>query len=358
MPPLWKIPRELWRIWQQVSFAFVHPFELLFFRLYLRAKPDAVRVQTGAEPWGADIAVFLLFQPGQLSGSTLQTCAHLQQKGYSVVVVSNSLVAQGDWAKMAPFVTQLIERPNFGYDFGGYRHGILALLSAGRQIENLLIMNDSVWFPVLDDSDLLDRMRTDPAPVTGPLMYHHRNPRHSHLQSYLINFNRDVVESDVFRTFWTTYSETNYKVQTIRRGEMGLSATLRDAGFQLCEIFEHEQARDASDALSDTDLRRVLAYEARRNTQLAGEIHGILEIKSDDPCWRARAVSLMQHPKRRQYFLTNHPALNIAAFRFPILKKDRGFEYRLQRKELLSMVEAGTLPAINPVVFQEIAKMD
>ena len=259
---------------------------------------------------------------------------------------------------MAPFVTRLIERPNFGYDFGGYRHGILDVLSAGRRIENLLIMNDSVWFPVVDGSDLLDRMRTDPAPVTGPLMYHHRNPRHSHLQSYMINFKRGVVESDIFRTFWRTYSETNYKVQTIRRGEMGLSAVLRDAGFQLCAIFEHEQARDASDDLSDANLRRVLAYEATRNAQLASDIRDVLAVKSDDPCWRARAVSMMQHPKRRQYFLTNHPALNIATFNFPILKKDRGFEYRQQRKELLAMVEAGELPALNPVVLQEIGEMD
>lgn len=354
MRPFWKIPRELWRIWQQLSYVFVHPIELACFEIYRRLRPSCQRQRRGQQTINSDIAVFLIYQPNGLAPSVIETCAHLTKKGYGVVLVANGSIAAQDWDRVAPHVVHLIERPNFGYDFGGYRHAILDILNSDQSVENLLIMNDSVWFPVLADTNLLDQMRDDPAPVTGPVMYHHRTPRHTHLQSYLINFDATVVQHTAFRDFWTQYSQTNNKVQTIRRGEMGLSAAMRDAGFALQAMFDQDDIHTAFHALSDKDLRDVLTYEATRNTVLDRKIRQILAQPQTDTNWRDAALALLDDPDWRRYFLTNHPAVSTSGAGFPILKKDKGYEYRLQRKELLARHQRGDFPQINAVVLDEI----
>lgn len=303
---------------------------------------------------GTDVAVYLIFQPNGLSASTIRTCDHLSQNGYSVVLVSNGSVSEDDRSRVIPHISELIERPNFGYDFGGYQQGILQILNSGQDLQNLLILNDSVWFPIFENSDLLDRMRDDPAQVTGPIIYRHRTPRRTHLQSYLMNFDRAVVESQAFRKFWESYSQTNNKLQTIRRGEMGLSGALRDAGFTLKAMFDQDQIIEAFWNLSSEELRSVYTYEAARNPIFRSKIQNLLTTHTDVSKWREAALELLDEPGWRQYFLTNHPTVSVSKVGFPILKKDKGFEYRLQRKMLLESWRSDDLESINPIVLEEI----
>lgn len=358
MPPFWKIPRELHRIWQQLSYVFVHPVELAIFAARRRLNPELHRRRTGDQAMGRDVAVFLLYQPRGIPASAVRTCVHLGQQGYSVVVVSNGRVSDTDWASLSPHVATLLERPNFGYDFGGYRHGILHLLDSGKEIDNLLILNDSIWFPVFSDSDLLSRMRAAPADVTGPVYYEHRTARRSHLQSYLMNFGPRAVAHPRFRAFWTRYSQTNNKIQTIRRGEMKVSHAMRKVGLTLSAIFDSDQVHAAIGTLDADDLRRVLTYEAARNPALADRIKTVLEIFADTPTWQDAALALVDDAAWRRYFLTNHPISAIVPLGFPILKKDRGYEYRQQRREVLALLADGRLPGMCPVIEAEVRARD
>ena len=144
---LWKIRRELDRIKTQLQGWFgelVEPAQ--------RKKHDAWLAQFSPDlclqPQTRRIAVFLLYQPAGITDSTLASCRFLSECGFSVLAVSNAPVSTLDRQRLAPLLWRFMERPNFGYDFGGYRDAIHWLWRQHIEFDQLLLVNDSIWFPV------------------------------------------------------------------------------------------------------------------------------------------------------------------------------------------------------------------
>jgi len=92
---------------------------------------------------------------------------------------------------------RVIERPNFGYDFGGYRDGILLLEAWGIAPERLLILNDSIWMPLAPNSTLIDRFEAAEGAVIGGILHPDKvrrrvvkRVRRGFVESYLYLINR------------------------------------------------------------------------------------------------------------------------------------------------------------------------
>lgn len=73
-------------------------------------------------------AVYLVFQPNGIPRSVISTCQSLSRAGYNVVLISNAKISLSDREEISSVANVVIERHNFGYDFGGYREGVLAVL--------------------------------------------------------------------------------------------------------------------------------------------------------------------------------------------------------------------------------------
>jgi hypothetical protein len=314
--PFWKLRREALRLWRMLTFLPMHPVEQAWFRLHPHFFPAAQRVHEGAQPPSGAIAIFLIHQPKGLQDTVLATCRHLVAAGYRVHVVSNAPLSAEDIVRLRPLCGRIVERPNHGLDFGGYRQEILACLSGTRAPERLLLLNDSIWFPVLRNCDMLHRLEGLGADLAGPVHYAHRNPKRAHLQSYCILFSARAVASSAFRAFWRGYAMSNNKVRTIRNGEMRLTRMCREGGLSVAALHDAHEVT-VLDALPPEARAAVTANDAAR---AQGEV-----ARSDGTA-----------AQRGGYLLSNHPAVNIGLLSFPILKKDRGLPYRLQRRALLS----------------------
>jgi len=221
--PGWKIRRELLRISSQVTSIPIHPFEQAWFRFHEHLFPEKYRTHQGLQGTHDKTAIFLVFQPDGIRGSVAETCRHLNAKGFNVELVSNAPLCEAEIAALRPLCRRITERPNHGYDFGGYRHALIRLFNEGDQPSRLLLLNDSIWFPISEDCDLLDRLQAIETDLAGPVYYQHRHERKSHLQSYMVLLSRKALQSRNFQEFWVSYKSSNSRQRTIRNGEMRMT---------------------------------------------------------------------------------------------------------------------------------------
>ena len=158
MIPAWKIRREIETARQQLQ---AIPERLIGPGRQRRLDsqfPNGFRVMNGTAALGPKVAIFLVYQPRGMAASAVATCRHLSERGYSVVLVANSPVSAADEQALGPCVWRFVERPNFGYDFGGYRDGIRLLWHWSVSPESLIVLNDSVWFPLDRNETMLASM--------------------------------------------------------------------------------------------------------------------------------------------------------------------------------------------------------
>ena len=69
----------------------------------------------------------------------------LRNAGISTLVVSNIPLRDPDRSQLVELTTVVIERPNVGYDFGGYRDGIFDFTENLQNLDRVCLLNDSVW---------------------------------------------------------------------------------------------------------------------------------------------------------------------------------------------------------------------
>lgn len=127
--PIWKIKRELARPIQQLKQLPQRVSTFLFAKHYydwfLAGKLCAYE---GDIDTTQKIAIYLIFPNKGLLKSHLIALKSLVDDNYTPIVVSNLPLNDEEKAVILQNCCLLIERPNFGYDFGGYRDGVLELL--------------------------------------------------------------------------------------------------------------------------------------------------------------------------------------------------------------------------------------
>lgn len=97
------------------------------------ARSHQAQVWQGNAPLQDEVAVFLIYQETGVSDSILFTLSWLKDQGAAAVVVSNAPLTDSDKTRLMDLSYLVIQRPNLGYDFGGYREGILTVLERGTR---------------------------------------------------------------------------------------------------------------------------------------------------------------------------------------------------------------------------------
>ena len=117
----------------------------------------------------------------------------------------------------------MVERPNFGHDFGAYQEVALALTELkSASFESVVLANDSVFYP---DSfhEIFESTVQLPGDVTS--ITSSMSPRF-HLQTYFFRLNQVAAYSDPLVRFWRQYTPTSVRSDVIRKGELKLSRTI------------------------------------------------------------------------------------------------------------------------------------
>lgn len=270
---LWKLQREFFRFGKQIREI---PEDLInyFFatRRYDRTRLDNIRMFDGKLPKSKRIAIFLIFPKTGLLQSHLQTIEYFRLKGYATLVVSNLPLPDIDRKRLSEHCWQIMERPNFGYDFGGYRDAVLYLSNDLKSLDRLVFINDSVWFPLPKSRDWLDDVEALGVDFAGaasnygaprPAIEKFRsmkwsystNHKNFHICSFALCLKPTVLRHFGFQKFWQNLRLTDEKKRTVRRGEIGFTQWALRNSFNVGTTLDVTKIDDELAALSETTLR-------------------------------------------------------------------------------------------------------
>lgn len=272
---LGKIGREIRRIAAQL---FRMPGDILHYTFatwkYDLTRGSKIVLNQGSGAESKRIVIYLIYPKEGVQNSHLRACEYFVGKGYAVLAVSNIPLSDNDHALLTQRCWRVMQRPNFGYDFGGYRDAIISLSDKLQKIERLVIFNDSTWFPLPKSRDWLDDAESLAVDFVGaannfgtprPEIVKFRSikwrfsPKHRnfHYCSFAIFMRPAVFRGNEFFLFWKKLRLSDRKNRTVRRGEIGLTQWVLSQGFSHGATLNIEQLDRDIEILSNTRLRDV-----------------------------------------------------------------------------------------------------
>ncbi|WP_431299627.1 rhamnan synthesis F family protein [Tabrizicola sp. BL-A-41-H6] len=287
---------------------------------------------------GSRVAIYVMFPTRGFLESHAIALRNLAAKGYAPLVVTNAPLTAEAREIVLSLCWSLIERQNFGYDFGGYRAAILALGKTLSELDRLVLMNDSVWYPLPGGRDWLDDVDGMTVDFLGTVsnegvghveleefrqMTWHYDMRRTyfHYCSFGLAFGPAVLRDPNFVVFWRKFRLTNNKFRTIRRGEVGLSQFLMARGYSHCDImgvaeFGREVAEMEESTLADW-IEKLVIPEDDRLATLGHEVMA----RRGSPEWETEARAFLMLAAARTGMAYALPAYALAVKGHVMLKK-------------------------------------
>ncbi|MEM6387120.1 MAG: rhamnan synthesis F family protein [Pseudomonadota bacterium] len=296
------------------------------------------------------VAIYLIYQKGDLPESIIETCSHFRSKGYAPFVISNAPLAPHDIERLKPVTWRTMERPNFGYDFGGYRDGVLCLRTWNIDPEYLCILNDSVWFPIYDTETLIETCETRTDGVSGPILTDRGEVRF--LESYFYMIPRDVWHHRAFTDFWANLRLTSNKYVVIRRGERRFSEVMEREGIPLYPAYHFSDFLSAIEDQDDFFLREMLRLGRLTNGSL--DKRRIALAEAEGASWRTDAMQLVHETVPATHPYVSYPYAMSKLMQYPILKKSGDWGSRQWRRAMSEAWRTGKLAPPKDVVLSEL----
>jgi len=181
------------------------------------------------------VAIVAHFDPNdRIEPTVVELLECLEQVFDQILLVSTSAV---DGAALSSLTkTEIIERPNIGYDFYSYRVGLDRVWREGGE-DQVLLLNTSIL--VLDPEKFTDALHqmTDLARQQGVVGATLSRQFAEHLQSYMLLIGRRVLDAVWFQNFVNAIEPLGDKMEIIRRYELGMTALLRVNGASFAALF-------------------------------------------------------------------------------------------------------------------------
>lgn len=362
MRTLKKARRELDRLKVRLRALAEYPFEPFLQRRHDGQFKARAVFEDGLRPLTGKVAIFLIYQPRGLSKSVIETCKELDRAGYSVLLMSNSELSDDSRLLLRPFTWQIVQRPNFGYDFGGYRDGVNLIRKNAGDLQSLILLNDSIWWPLLPGDTILQRMEAAGRDVVGTIL-HHPAPRllerrRPFLESYFYWFGPRVLTSAVFWDFWDSYRVSSLKYNAIRRGERRLTGVLLDAGLTATGLFTSSALLERLRSTGAGELEAALNYAAFIDTIFVDQAARLSAQTARDALWCEEVLAFMERVVAKRIFHPTFPCSSIRHLGANYLKKtpsetDMQVHF-LMRDQVLRAVRSGYLPELLPVIKLEV----
>ncbi|WP_192841301.1 rhamnan synthesis F family protein [Falsirhodobacter sp. alg1] len=357
-----KFVRESKRIGRQIASKVLPTWGIAERIIYDMRRDKAVRVTEGTKPPLDEIVILLIYQPKGLLDSTIWQLEWMAAQGISAVVVSNTPLLDADRVRLQGMTQFVVERPNIGYDFGGYREGVLQVLERGLRPKALYVMNDSMWFPLSEDSDAIERSRAAPEDVWGlfvDLDWRHRltgNIKGAHVQSYFFRFSEAVVNDPRFEAYWRKMSLISAKRLVVKLRELKLANYFAELGYSVGGLHSWREVADYLLNLQDEDkMAQILKHQCGVRAGDAAKIEPLLE-RGDLTALQIRD-HLREDIDKTNIFLFStalHPIV-MTDLGFPFLKKQSVSIMVAKRRKL---VELGMHNAYPEPIRREVAARD
>ena len=360
MIPMWKIRRELERFRTQLAAIPSLLLQPIVQRRYDQKRHENILVEIGEVECSDNLAIFLIFQPSGVSPSILQTCEFLTGSGFAPIVISNAPLNSDDRAVLRKNAHLVVQRPNYGYDFGGYRDGVWLVNNRGLSPKSVLFLNDSVWLPVFPQTELLDRMIDAPEDYVGTQVFGDiaaRGKARGFFGSYCFCVKGPVWQSKVFQDFWSGYKNSSNKEVTLRRGERAFSRLILSECGGGAALFDNERFRAVVDALTEPELREAIRDMVVTDPKLEAAQAAMLK-RGLEKASCAEMTELLLASARSKNYIAAAPILSLRNLGFPMIKKNNERHYQLARQRILRAIEEGRLNGLESAVVEELRARD
>ena len=207
------------------------------------------KIHQGLVPANTKVAIYLIFPTTGILPTHLHSLRYMVENGYAPLVVANLPLRPEDVVTLQEHAWQVLERPNFGYDFGGYRAAILEIQKLLPKLDRLALLNDSTWFPLAGKMNWLTEAEALGKDFVGAMVSGFvknrgnvesyetrkwapdRTRKNFHYGSYALSIGPRLLSSKAFLQWWKKLRITQGRHRTIRRGETGLSQWVIGQGF-------------------------------------------------------------------------------------------------------------------------------
>lgn len=359
-------------------------------------------VHDGDLPLGSKAAIYLIFPKSGLLKSHVVALQYMIENGYSPIVVSNLPLSPSDIDQLRPVTHRILQRENFGYDFGGYREAILVFQDQIKTLDHLALFNDSVWFPVqntrswLKDAEAANKdlmgaishvdvgnneLRQDlallsnqphsssaaqqrilnpqswmeefsnrlidykrpPKPILAVRQYLRvrRNRVLFHYCSFALLLRKNVLRDPQFYKFWHELRITDKWVQTIMRGEIGFTQWLMKRQFSHGCTIDDSAITENITKLDPVELKQYIReITPARSHRAIYEVYNELSGVKRWPEWFTVAD--------KQHFIRALLRLDTIAYTAPsYLFHEHGFQFF--KKKNFSVTRYGRQVAIDMI---------
>lgn len=371
IPPLWKLKRELSRVKNQFIFlpqtVASWPSRALERKRrekYLQDFTSFARETIGAQPLLPKVCIFLIYQPNTVATSIFETIRWMSNSGYAVFCVVNSTLSASDRSALILSSWRVLERPNFGYDFGGYQDAIKILNRDGISPDVVTILNDSIW--VFPSSALMEQLEEaiKTYDIYGFLVDEKVNhdlsggtpSKKSHVESYFYIMGSKVWLSSHFQYFWNNYKMTDYKPNTIKYGEIGFSRQMMAAGFRVGVYSSRKKFLEAIREKDNRFIEQTLNYGAYADRDVEKSAKKLEKIPKNSEIWREAALEHIRRAVNRKRFNATFPFANEYIFGTQFMKKSSEPIFSEMRHQYLRAVDDGAIRSHQKVILDEIKR--
>lgn len=354
---MWKLKRELGRVAEQISAIPLLVFEPIRQIFYDHDFDNKVVVHYGQKTLGRQVAIFLIYQPAGLMASTYLTIDHLVESGFDPVVVSNCSLSVGDIERLKEKSSLVIERENFGYDFGGYRDAVWLLRKHKVHCDSTLFLNDSVWFPVFNDTQMLREMIEADAEYVGTQAFGETTSSgifDGFFGSYCFLIKKPLLYSAAFSEYWDNYRLSSSKEIVLRRGERRFSRKMLEASNKSIAIYSYDRFVNLIAGMCVEDTRRALEDLIVWDDVLHKRKIQLLQEKKCDDHWVADAKMLIILLSKSKNFIGSSPVISLTKLGFPMIKKNKEMLYTRARQTIVESIDSGRISGLNQIVENEL----
>ena len=272
----------------------------------LRPGPSPIlRQEPGEDPRPAarSVALYVHYAAsGRISGMVLRQLQVLAAEGFAVVFITMApAVPEADWQAVRAHAALLVQRRNFGLDFGAWRDVAPEAARRWPAATEVLLANDSVLGPIRPLGPVLAALRAGGPGLFGLTESIQGGP---HLQSYFLLARGAAAVGDLHR-FLGEMRISHSKWLVVQRGELRFARWMRGRGHRVAALFGYHRL-----------VAAVLADPAER-AQLAASHPLLRELEGLAPA--ARAALLRHQPLNPTHHLWRALVRRLG---FPFLKTE------------------------------------
>lgn len=173
---------------------------------------------------GQKILLLALYEKGKIREDIKHLLEVAKQQDAYIICVNTLMLTKPD--QYSDLMDCYIERYNYGRDFGSYKTGFMYLYK--RQLhdkcQRLVILNDSLFYSKKNQATFVNDLFKTDIEALGATENHEIE---HHLGSFCLSLAGSVIRNNKFIRYWKKYSNSDVRPVVIKRGEMGLSKTMR-----------------------------------------------------------------------------------------------------------------------------------